>query len=105
MVNAYIPKCVANKPMLSNHREWSLLNFRMAEMHQMCDNFCPRNRAAMGWVHEVADVLERNVIQGLDLSANRCTPKKRCVETSYGCSLCRVSLCKSGPCFREHRGL
>ena len=118
MVNAYILKCLANRPLPSNQREWSLLTFRMAVMHQMCDNFSSRKRAAKGSIHEVASVLERNIIKGHDLvlfegrkkacqaciSANRRTPSKRCVETSYGCSLGRVSLCKSGPCFREHHG-
>ena len=118
MVNAYILKCLANRPLPSNQREWSLLTFRMAVMHQMCDNLSSRKRAAMGSIHEVASVLERNIIKGHDLvlfegrkkacqaciSANRRTPSKRCVETSYGCSLCRVSLCKSGPCSREHHG-
>ena len=33
-------------------------------MHQMCDNFSSCKRAAMGSIHEVASVLERNIIKG-----------------------------------------
>ena len=35
-------KCLANRPLPSNQREWSLLTFRMAVMHQMCDNLSSR---------------------------------------------------------------
>ncbi|KAK2153449.1 hypothetical protein NP493_2311g00012 [Ridgeia piscesae] len=42
MINAYILKCLANRPLPSNQREWSLLTFRMAVMHQMCDNLSSR---------------------------------------------------------------
>ena len=119
MVNSYSLKCLANRPLLSNQREWSLLSFRMAVMHQMCNNFLLRKRASVGSIHEVAHVLKRHIIQGHDLvlfkgcekacqaciSANRCTTSKRCVEILYGCSLCWVSQCKSGPRFREHHGV
>ena len=50
MVNAYILKCLVNRPLPSNQREWSLLTCRMAVMHQMCDNFSSRKRA-MGSIH------------------------------------------------------
>ena len=95
----------------SNHRELSLLIFRIAVMHQMCDDFSSCKRVSKGSVHEVVNMLERDVIPGYDLVqfegrkkacqacivAHRPTSNGRCVETSYGCSLCRASLYKYGP--------
>ena len=119
IVNAYILKCLANKPLPSNRRQWSLKAFKVALVHQLCDGFASRKRASMSSVHEVQDVIERDVIPGHDivrfvgrkkacqacLASNQRTPANRCVVSVYGCSLCRASLCRGGRCFQEFHAL
>ena len=97
IVNAYVLKCLANKPLPSNHRQWSLKAFKVALVHQLCDGFSSRKRASMSSAHEVQDVIERDVIPGHDivrflgrrkacqacLASNRRTPANRCVVSVY----------------------
>ena len=67
IVNAYILKCLANKPLPSNRRQWSLKAFKVALVHQLCDGFSSRKRASMSSVHEVQDVIESDAIPGHDI--------------------------------------
>ena len=119
IVNAYILWGLANKPLPQNRRKWSLKHFKMALVHQLCDEYCSRKRASGSSRHEVQQVIERNVVPGHDVvrfegrkracqacpTARRRTPGNRCVESAYGCALCRVTLCKGGNCFQEYHHL
>ena len=118
LINAYIMWVSANRPLPANARLFALKAFKIALVHNLCDGHTSR-------VHRVAPavdnlIVERvvtdNIVDGHPLAkfAGRkrgcswCaktklrTAKGGTVETSFGCSACKVYLCRTGRCFYDY---
>ena len=118
IINAYILWMAANRPLPANTRIFSLKSFKLKLIHDLCDGRGVRKQRPSAAVDNlaVASVIADNIVEGHPLvkwvgrgrvchvcsRAQRKTARGRYVETSFGCSTCKVYLCRSGVCFRAY---
>ncbi|XP_063971496.1 piggyBac transposable element-derived protein 4-like [Lytechinus pictus] len=115
MVNAYILWELSTRPHPSNCRSWSLKAFKLALIHQLGDGFSSRKRrSSADGDRPIEKVVAKDVIIGHSLvafgdrkkvcmqckKAGRKAPSGESVQTKFGCTGCRLNLCKN-PCFNE----
>ena len=114
LINSLILWTIANRPLPASARLFGLKTLKLAIIHNMCDDHVYRTQRMQPAVDNlvVDHVVAGNVIEGHPLVkfADR---KRTCyvcardnvkpsadrhVESSFGCSTCRVYLCKAGVC-------
>ena len=120
LVNAYIVLLTVQRPLPKSRRHFSLKSYKMKLVHELCDGYSGRKSRAKG---QSATAVERVVTPNLKaghslvkfdgrkkgcvvcIRNGRRAQSGRCVETSFGCSTCCVSLCRTGSCFHEFHGM
>ena len=121
IINAYILWMAANRPLPANTRLFSLKTFKLKLIHDLCDGSDARVQRMPAAVDnlQVQYVVCDDIRDGHPLvrfvgrkrMCNLCSREKRrtshgsYVETSFGCSRCKVYLCKSGVCFRRYHNV
>ena len=111
----------ANRPLPANTRLFSLKTFKLKLIHDFCDGSDARVQRMPAAVDnlQVQYVVCDDIRAGHPLvrfvgrkrMCNLCSREKRrtshgsYVETSFGCSRCKVYLCKSGVCFRRYHNV
>ena len=115
IINAYILWATANRPLPANTRLFALKEFKLRLVHSLCDGHTLRARRVLPAVDNLVidHIVSDNVVAGHSLAqfagrkrscrwcaqTRRRTVKGRMVETSFGCSTCKVYLCRLGGCF------
>ena len=118
VINAQILWTLCNRPLPANERLFSLKSFKMKLIHNLADDFISARQQQEGpSTQTVADyVVREDVANGHHLvhfSGRKrvcriCSAQKkktlsgRQVETSFGCIICNVHLCKTGTCFNQY---
>ena len=118
IINAYVLWMMANRPLPSNQRLFGLKQFKLKLVHDLCDGHTSRVHRMPAAVDNL--VIERVVIDDIVVGhplvkfAGRkricrlCSRHRRRthrggpVESSFGCTTCKVYLCREGECFREY---
>ena len=120
LINAYVLWTIANRPLPASTRLFSLKSFKLKLIHDMCDGHISRGQRAQPAVDNllVDYVVADNVVDGHPFvkfvgrkrachvcsREHRRTSGGRYVESSFGCSACRVYLCRYGVCYQQfHR--
>ena len=119
-MNAYIVLLTVQRPLPKSRRHFSLKSYKMKLVHELCDGYSGRKSRAKG---QSATAVERVVTPNLKAGHSlvkfdgrkkgcvvcvrngRRAQSGRSVETSFGCSTCCVSLCRTGSCFHEFHGM
>ena len=118
VINAQILWTLCNRPLPANERLFSLKTFKMKLIHNLADDFIAARQPREGpSTQTVADyVVRADVLEGHHLvhfsgrkrvcricsAQKKKTVSGRQVETSFGCQICNVYLCKTGTCFMQY---
>ena len=116
LINAYILWVAANRPLPANARVFSLKTFKLKIIHDLCDGHVGRSQRPPAATDNLTVARVITIIGGHSLvkwagrgrvcqmcaRLQRRTARGGYTETSFGCSACRVYLCRSGPCFRQY---
>ena len=118
VINAYIIWLACNRPLPSNARAFSLKTFKVKLVHDLVDQFtAAHNYAAPPVVVRptVAYTVDDATVEGhahvrFEGRKRMChvchemrvkTSSGGNIETSFGCTVCNVRLCKGGRCFGQ----